>query len=288
MNIMHAIIGLVLFVVGYVSYPIVFEKDSGFLANLIYTKPLVEPVREEVDDNKDKKTLVFRVEKTNDKQLTIEVSDYPKTCKMLKKGIIILEGGSGKLNLTKGQELTPVKVAGNNLSVNFDFNGNIMSGIVATRSTNFIQLVEKKQENAEKTENNTVKRIEKKPVDTSNSFTLFSEDELSGGAESNEKDKPNVVRPTKEQSTGDSPLSELEVRGVLEDSFTNIDSLAGVNVTDVTLHGTEQLDGQSYQVGEVTFEKDTILGSKKLKVKGYVLADRVEKWVWSRSNLEIK
>jgi hypothetical protein len=50
----------------------------------------------------------------------------------------------------------------------------------------------------------------------------------------------------------------------------------------------EVLDGIRYRTGLVTFRAETIFGVKNLTAKAYIQSNRVAKWVWPRSGLEIQ
>jgi hypothetical protein len=50
----------------------------------------------------------------------------------------------------------------------------------------------------------------------------------------------------------------------------------------------EVIDGETYQVGIVTYTADTIFGKKTLDAKALIQNGRVVKWVWPKSGMEIK
>lgn len=50
----------------------------------------------------------------------------------------------------------------------------------------------------------------------------------------------------------------------------------------------EEFDGQKYQTGIAAYKADTIFGMKTIEAKALIQGGEIKKWIWSKSNLEIK
>ena len=50
---------------------------------------------------------------------------------------------------------------------------------------------------------------------------------------------------------------------------------------------TENIDGQSYQTGLVTYKDQTIFGVKNIQAKALIINGKVQRWIWPTSGLEI-
>jgi hypothetical protein len=50
----------------------------------------------------------------------------------------------------------------------------------------------------------------------------------------------------------------------------------------------EELDGQRYQTGLVTYKAETILGVKTVPAKALIQGGKVRKWIWPNTKTEIK
>ncbi len=51
---------------------------------------------------------------------------------------------------------------------------------------------------------------------------------------------------------------------------------------------SEEIDGDRYRVGEVVYAAETIFGSKNVQAKAYIKDDKVVRWVYSKTGLEIR
>jgi hypothetical protein len=52
--------------------------------------------------------------------------------------------------------------------------------------------------------------------------------------------------------------------------------------------GPETIDGQSYQIGIVSYKAETVFGVKTIKAKALIQGGKVTRWVWLVSGMEIK
>lgn len=50
---------------------------------------------------------------------------------------------------------------------------------------------------------------------------------------------------------------------------------------------SEEIDGQTYQTGLVTYKDQTIFGVKNIQAKALILNGKVQRWIWPTSGLEI-
>lgn len=52
--------------------------------------------------------------------------------------------------------------------------------------------------------------------------------------------------------------------------------------------GTETIDGQSYQTGIASYKAETVFGVKPIQAKALIQGDKVVRWLWPKSGMEIK
>lgn len=95
--------------------------------------------------------------------------------------------------------------------------------------------------------------------------------ELGGGSKPDEAKSAAIVELMK-SSIRDGQVSEFTV-----------DQVIGWKAA-----GMETFDGETYQVGLAAYKTETIFGIKTLEAKALIKGDKVVKWIWSKSKLEIK
>jgi hypothetical protein len=59
-------------------------------------------------------------------------------------------------------------------------------------------------------------------------------------------------------------------------------------VTEWTAEENETIDGQEFQIGTATYQKETFLGVQNIQAKALIRGGKVQRWVGARSGLEIK
>lgn len=50
----------------------------------------------------------------------------------------------------------------------------------------------------------------------------------------------------------------------------------------------ETTDGETYQTGLISYKAETIFGVKTIQAKALVKGDKVVRWIWPKSGMEIK
>jgi hypothetical protein len=52
--------------------------------------------------------------------------------------------------------------------------------------------------------------------------------------------------------------------------------------------GSETIDGQTYQTGIASYKAETVFGVKTIQAKALIQGDKVVRWLWPKSGMEIK
>ena len=95
--------------------------------------------------------------------------------------------------------------------------------------------------------------------------------------------QPNILAKTP-------ALSSVQMLELMKKSVTNrkVKEFAFQDVANWEITGVKEIDGNEYQVGEVTYEQNSIFGNKTLKAKALFQEEELVKWVWPETHAEMK
>lgn len=54
------------------------------------------------------------------------------------------------------------------------------------------------------------------------------------------------------------------------------------------VEGTEMIDGENYQTGIASYKAETVFGVKTIQAKALIQGNKVVRWLWPKSGMEIK
>jgi hypothetical protein len=59
-------------------------------------------------------------------------------------------------------------------------------------------------------------------------------------------------------------------------------------VEDWKAGDTETVKGEKFQTGLVSYTADTIFGAKAIEAKALIRNGKIQRWIWTKSGMEIK
>lgn len=85
-------------------------------------------------------------------------------------------------------------------------------------------------------------------------------------------------------------LSEAEVIELMKESVRSgkVSEFKFEQVLGWKLEADEQIDGQSYQIGLIVYNAETIFGVQKQRAKALIAKGKVAKWIWAETGVEIR
>ncbi len=86
----------------------------------------------------------------------------------------------------------------------------------------------------------------------------------------------------------DNPVSVLKIKQLVQNEYSSLNSLKEAKVTKISVGKNETVGSKAYQIGTVSFQKDTLLGVRKFGAKALISDGKIEKWVWSISNQDME
>ena len=99
------------------------------------------------------------------------------------------------------------------------------------------------------------------------------------------KEEPKEEAPPKVGNLGDEELVQIAQESVKAGTVAEINYDA---VSDWKASEKESLDGQEYQTVLATYDKETIFGNKPVVAKALIAGDKVQKWVYAQTGVEIQ
>lgn len=295
---MNYIVAFILGVIGYVSYPMFFGEEKGFLKSFVYASeadkkvvsadpkvPVAEPtevvavVKPPVANNSTQPQQdpnAFSLDK-------IIASDYPKSCVMIQSGKAMLTGGSA-MNLSSGDSVTPVSFSKDKLTVKLDNMGG-MEAVIPVAKTNFLKLAVPRALKRLNPNNNSMAN---NGPNTNAPAVPNTQPQTQGETADPMVKTVNPPNNSGQEAKPNKALSDSDAKKLVSDQFGSLKTLQGSTVRTVKIVGNESIGGKTYQVGEVFFEKETLIGSRRLTAKALISNGTITKWVWLKSNQEIK
>jgi hypothetical protein len=67
-----------------------------------------------------------------------------------------------------------------------------------------------------------------------------------------------------------------------------IQEFSADQVLEWTAGQPETVDGGSYETGNLTYQSETVFGTKNIQAKALIQSGKVVRWVWPKSGMEIK
>jgi hypothetical protein len=67
-----------------------------------------------------------------------------------------------------------------------------------------------------------------------------------------------------------------------------IQEFSADQVLEWTAGQPETVDGASYETGNLTYQSETVFGTKNIQAKALIQSGKVVRWVWPKSGMEIK
>jgi len=101
---------------------------------------------------------------------------------------------------------------------------------------------------------------------------------------------PKVIEETPEPIVEDPSLSNEEIIAMMKTSVKKkkVKEFSFKSVTKWVYAGPQQINGQEYQVGEVSYSDKTIFGDQKLKALALFDDGDLVKWVWPTTHDKMK
>ncbi|MDB9741907.1 hypothetical protein OAB00_03540 [Akkermansiaceae bacterium] len=306
---MNYVILFILAVASYASYPMFFGIKKGILKDFVYTsdvdnstelvikpKPAVAPKAPDASSANNTNTTPTPDKPTAPPKANVDIkgsitqADFPALCEMISSGTAILDGGNGNISLNQGDKLKPIAISGNSLTVEIaKLNG--AQGAIVVSKTNFFDLTLPKTQarlDGKLTTPEAKVKPEIKPVQNTT-----KEDPVSmGGGDTPAEIEGDPFEMADGGDSGSEPepvlISDADAKALMKSSFGSLSTLNGAVIRTISMSEPELLEGKDYQVGEVLFEKETLLGKRQLNAKAYISGNKVEKWLWAKSKQEIK
>lgn len=239
-------------------YPLLFSKDKGFLSQLLYKEAPIEVPRNNPAKEPKKITLV-----------DIKKSDLPKTCKIINSTTVELTGDGGSLKLGEGLTLKPISLKEGKLLAEFVFSGNTFKGLVLISNTDLLKAVQQKRAKLAQRNKNALQAKGKQSQNTKSSK------------------KPQETTKVKPQKNPVN-LSNSEITTLIQEQFSTLDTVEGAAIKQSKAIGNKQAKGKHYQVGQIVFAKDTLIGKRNIRVNAYIFAGEIELWMLDNTSQEIK
>ncbi len=105
-------------------------------------------------------------------------------------------------------------------------------------------------------------------------------------------DSSTPPEPQPAATTGSAPVTagSADVVKLMQESIRGgqIKEFTSDQVLDWKAETGEKVNGEEFQIGSVTYKAETILGVKSIKAKAFIKDGKVQRWIWPKSDMEIK
>lgn len=283
MSMMKYVVVFILGVIGYVTYPMLFSEEKGWLKELVYTSDA---------DKKDetKATVIHNdpvvadpvvvskpAKKADSNNFSVDqiiAADYPKSLTIAKPLKAMTKSGE-TLKLAAGDKVIPILLNNNKLTVKMKGDKEVT---ILVAKTNFLELAQAR----------AIKRLGLSENSTANVKVDKVKDKRDKKSDNAKEDSMEDDAPKTEIAKSNNVLSDADVKELVTNGFKTLKTLKGSTVRTVKVVDNESIADEDYQVGEVFFEKETLIGKRRLTAKALIANGSVVKWVWLNSNQEIK
>ncbi len=99
-----------------------------------------------------------------------------------------------------------------------------------------------------------------------------------------------VVPPENPPEPASIPATAVDVVAVMKKHISegNIKEFTFNQVQGWKAEPNEVIDGETYQIGLIRYNAETIFGNKSIEAKALIKNGQVVRWIWPKSNMEIK
>ena len=99
-----------------------------------------------------------------------------------------------------------------------------------------------------------------------------------------------VVPPENPPEPAAIPATAVDVVAVMKKHISegNIKEFTFNQVQGWKAEPNEVIDGETYQIGLIRYNAETIFGNKSIEAKALIKDGQVVRWIWPKSNMEIK
>jgi hypothetical protein len=99
-----------------------------------------------------------------------------------------------------------------------------------------------------------------------------------------------VVPPENPPEPAPIPATAVDVVAVMKKHISegNIKEFTFNQVQGWKAEPNEVIDGETYQIGLIRYNAETIFGNKSIEAKALIKNGQVVRWIWPKSNMEIK
>ena len=248
--------------------------------------------------NSDSKTVTLDDKKGEAKEVRkIDLAKFPKERlpqKVTLKGDVAFSNKETEVTMkvSAGSKVNLVKVDGSNVVISPGVGD--LEGRVPVAATNLMELLQAMPEGPVATEPSagdqtapeTAPQTAPKTEPMAGAETT-AEPETSAEPKTMEEPAPEP-KPAPEP---DVPAGPTDVVAVMKASIEagDISEFSFDQVTDwEAVDEEESFDGESYKVGLLTYKAETFVGVRTIQAKALVKGNKVARWLWPKSGMEIK
>ena len=234
-------------------------------------------------------TITERVDYHN-----IDPEDYPEKVTLYEATVLTDKNGLSPLSLDPSSPAKPLSLEEMELTVTSPLASHL-TGKVSVTETDFAEGVAKKRmerrvEMAE-AQGGGSKPVAVAPTEPSPTKPEMAEAETSDSGMGGETAEEPAEEPTPAaEPEGAASLSEEQIVEAMKTSLQEgkIKELEFSKVITWEAAGEESFDGVDFQVGLATYKEMTILGEKTLQAKALFKKGKLDKWIHSKTGMEIR
>ena len=223
----------------------------------------------------------------------IDPKDYPEKVTLLETTVLTDKNGLSPLSLDPGSPAKPLELEEMMLKVTSPL-ATHLTGEISVLETDFAKGVankrmERRMAMAESGDGGEKAAMETpaKPAATKPEVAMTETPDA--GMEEKASEEP-TEEPTPEPEVAGASLSEEELVAAMKASLAEgkIQELDASKVTNWEAAGEESFDGIDFQVGIASYKEMTILGEKTLQAKALFKNGKLDKWIHSKTGMEIR
>ena len=228
----------------------------------------------------------------------IDPKDYPEKVTLSAATVLTDVNGLSPLKLDPGSPAKPLGLEEMMLQVTSPLASHL-TGKISVLDTNFAEGVAMKRmerrvamAEAEKGEAQPVVKTPAEPVPTMPKVAVAPTPDSGMGEGAAEEPAEEVMKEPEPAPVpkGPTSLSNGEIVAAMKASLEGgkVKELDAAKVTTWEAVGEDSFDGQEFQVGVATYKEMTILGEKTLQAKALFKDGKLDKWIHSKTGMEIR
>lgn len=204
---------------------------------------------------------------------TLKQEEFPEKIKLKEEVTLLNEQGEEPTVLGPGSPVKPLSLEGATLTVTSPLASHL-TGTIKVRNTDFAEAVARQRM--------------KVRLDAVESEIQPKKEEMAA-KEMKEEEVAEVPEPVEEEEasvTVDADGIVAAMKASLE--AKEIRHFTTEQVKSWEAGEEESIDGESYQIGVVSFEEETILGTQVSDAKALIKNGKIEKWIFPKTGIQIK